>query len=241
MKKIVLGFITILFALTDVSAQTFQLAPTDSAKTVVADNGGKAITYIDNKTTSPITISWKVLSTNIMSSHGKWYTSFGICDNNLCYGSELINSPYPTKTTLPIAASATHVPFYMQFQNLSGVTTYGPYYTTVELTDGTTTDTVTLVASKWTTSINTTAVKGGDNVIIYPNPAREEVNVVFNGMPEVKTIGIYNMIGKMVSIYKVSGTSAQMQMDSMPTGMYLIRLMDGQGHVVATRKFTHQD
>jgi hypothetical protein len=58
----------------------------------------------------------------------------------------------------------------------------------------------------------------------------------------VKTIAVYNLIGKLMGpIYKPSSSSsAKIDLDDMPTGIYFLRLMDGQGRVVATRRFTRQ-
>ena len=100
--------------------------------------------------------------------------------------------------------------------------------------------TLTYIAYASSTGIKTTS--SSDDVVLFPNPAREAVNVIFDGRAGVKTIAIYNLIGKMVSpVYKPSGNnSAKIDVNEMPAGVYFIRLMDGQGRVVATRRFVHQ-
>jgi hypothetical protein len=82
--------------------------------------------------------------------------------------------------------------------------------------------------------------KTDDEVSIYPNPARSHVNVVFDAALGVKNIAVYNLIGKLVSIYKVNGNSAKLDIEEIPAGIYFIRLINSQGKIVATRKFTHQ-
>lgn len=240
MKKFVLTAFTIFAAFAGANAQSFTLS-SDTSKGVASDFGAHVSTTITNTTASPITINWRVISHDIPAAPSKWFTSFGICDNNSCYGSEIItltSGSYPTKTSMAIPAAGT-MDVYLGIGELTGVSAYGPYTVRIEFKNGSTTDTATYIVNKWATGVSNT-VKSNDNVAVYPNPAHSEVNVVFNSMPEVKSIAIYNLIGKMVSVYKVSGTSAQLDVDAIPNGIYIIRLMDAQGHMVATRKFTHQ-
>lgn len=240
MKKFVLTAFTIFAAFAGANAQSFTLSG-DTVRGVASDNGAHVGNVITNTTSSPITITWRVISHDIPAAPSKWNTSFGICDNSQCYGPEIITlsgGSYPTKTSLNIPA-AGNMDVYIGLGDLSGVTTYGPYTVRIEFKNGSTTDTTTYIVNKWATSVSNN-VKSNDNIAVYPNPAHSEVNVVFNSMPEVKSIAIYNLIGKMVSVYKVSGTSAQLDVSNTPTGIYIIRLMDAQGHMVATRKFTHQ-
>lgn len=82
--------------------------------------------------------------------------------------------------------------------------------------------------------------KTSDIVSLYPNPAGSELNVLFDGNAGIRNIIVYNMIGKPVTVYKVNGSSAKLDIENIPSGIYFIRLTDAQGHVMATRKFTHQ-
>jgi hypothetical protein len=77
-------------------------------------------------------------------------------------------------------------------------------------------------------------------VSLYPNPANSEVNVVYDEAADIKSIGIYNIIGKLMTVYKVSGKSANLNIENIPAGIYFVRLLNGQGQVVVTRKFTKQ-
>jgi hypothetical protein len=79
-----------------------------------------------------------------------------------------------------------------------------------------------------------------DEVVLYPNPAKGSVNVVFDPSMGVKNIAIYNLIGKAVSVYKVTGNSAKLDLTDVPSGIYFLRLSNTQGKIVATRKFTRQ-
>jgi hypothetical protein len=79
-------------------------------------------------------------------------------------------------------------------------------------------------------------------VVLYPNPARESINVLYDEKAGVKTIAIYNLIGKLMGpIYRPTNNgSAKIDLDEMPNGVYFLRLMDAGGHVLATRRFTRQ-
>lgn len=92
--------------------------------------------------------------------------------------------------------------------------------------------------SEYATGINNVAKQ--DNIVIYPNPARSEVNIVFDRSADIKSIAIYNLIGKAVTVYKVNGNSAKLDVESIPSGIYFLRMLDGLGHVITTRKFVHQ-
>jgi hypothetical protein len=211
----------------------------DTSKSVIAELGGKVDNTLTNTTTSAITVNWRVISHNFPTAPSKWFTSFGVCDNNLCYGSDLITlsmGSYPTKTTNPIPGSS-NMHLYASFGEISGAAS-GPFYVSIEVKEGSTTDTVTYIANKWPTAITT--VKTNDNVIVYPNPAHDELNVIFSSIPDVKTLTVVNMIGKVVDVYKVNTNSAKINIENIPSGVYILRLTDSQGHVVVTRKFTHQ-
>jgi hypothetical protein len=58
---------------------------------------------------------------------------------------------------------------------------------------------------------------------------------------DVKNIAIFNIKGEQVNMFKVgSTTSASLNVENLPAGIYFVRLMNGNGEVGATRKFTKQ-
>jgi hypothetical protein len=232
MKKFILTLTALVAMVIGTNAQSF-MAAKDTAKGYASDAGIELHNDITNKTSSPIKITWRIISETLPDSPSKWDLNFGLCDNVTCYARSILKGN--TVTTDDIPGNGT-MGFKISTGDLSGVTNMNtPYYVNVELVNGSTTDTVTFSISKWSTSVSN--VSRNDNVSLYPNPARNEVNVVFNGMNEVRTVGIYNLIGKLQSIYKVSGTSANINIETLPSGIYLMRLMDNQGHPVAIRKF----
>lgn len=80
-----------------------------------------------------------------------------------------------------------------------------------------------------------------DDMLVYPNPAGNELNIVYDVAADIKNIAVYNLIGKMVAVYKVTGTnSANLNLDSLSPGIYFVRLFNAQGEVVMARRFTRQ-
>jgi hypothetical protein len=81
-----------------------------------------------------------------------------------------------------------------------------------------------------------------DDVIVYPNPAQgSDLNVVYDPAADIKRIAIYNLIGNVVAVYKVTGNnSANLNLDTLTPGIYFVRLYNTLGDVVVAKKFTRQ-
>ncbi|MES2704062.1 MAG: T9SS type A sorting domain-containing protein [Bacteroidota bacterium] len=84
-------------------------------------------------------------------------------------------------------------------------------------------------------------VRCADDALIYPNPAGNELNVLYEATSDIKNIAVYNLIGKMVAVYKVTGnSSANLNLDGVSPGIYFVRLFNSQGEAVISKKFTRQ-
>ncbi len=78
-------------------------------------------------------------------------------------------------------------------------------------------------------------------ISMYPNPAHNELNVIFDAASDVKNILVYNIIGRVMSVYKITDSnSANLNLENIPSGIYFVRLINSHGEMVATRKFTKQ-
>jgi hypothetical protein len=240
MKKLLLVGLSLvsLIASKNAIAQSFSF-PKDTVKYAVqgCPNQQSGCTEdihndIKNETTGQLTLSWKIIAETLPTS---WESTFGLCDNVLCYGNNIMGGS--TQQTAPIPASAT-MPFKISMDFAAAV--QGTHNLIVSVTDGTYTDTMTFLVTKFPTSVSTTKTST-DGISLYPNPASDELNVLFNPNGGIKNITIYNMIGKAVTVYKVTANnSAKLDIQNIPAGIYFIRLSDAQGRVVATRKFTRQ-
>jgi len=251
MKKIlpVVLYILSFFSPVLLRAQTsfsLQSAPSDSITYTYTGTGE----YPDNITNTSangdsITITWHVVNTNFPAT---WLTSsaFGFCDNNLCYPN-FSNSLWNGTT------GGVHTSAYLRHDSTSlfalslalpPSATAACYWMKVaaSVTGSTASaDTVTFVICQPVTSGVTNIGNTESNVTLYPNPARDELNLVYDANADVKNIAVYNIIGKIMAVYKVSSnSSANLNLENIPSGFYFVRLANSFGEVVATKKFTKQ-
>jgi hypothetical protein len=186
---------------------------------------------ITNTTSSPIRITWRVISHNIPTD---WQNGFGMCDNITCYSNSILSGA--TRTTDTFSHTCD---FHVQI-NLESASS-GNYYITAELKDagGSFMDTATFIINKWPTGV-TGVTKTTDNVVLYPMPAHNELNILFEANTGAKNVAICNLIGKVVDTYRVAGSSASLDISNIPSGVYFTRISDGQGKIITTRKFIKQ-
>lgn len=185
------------------------------------------------------TLQWKVNNSTFPTN---WYSGTGICDNNSCYQFNGTNGLWPAGTleiSNPYSTTNVH-DFHLQVSLATGVSS-GTYYTVVQLHNAATLQDTNMVfmVSVWPTAVPAIS-KPLDEISLYPNPATNEVNVVFDANADVKSIAVYNNIGRAVSVYKVNGNSANINLENVPSGIYFVRLVNSLGEVVITRKFTKQ-
>jgi len=238
MRRLVYLFILpFLFSANKSEAQSFSMQHDTIAVTTYAFlESNNAIT---NLSSSAVTVSWKIIYENFPQS---WRTSaaFGLCDNIFCYDTSIFAGG--TRVMDTISAGQQSI-FKLQIDASSPnvvPTGTSPIYLTAELWDATTRDTVTFVIYKWNPNNVNKVTNSRDEVTLYPNPAYNEVNVTFNKEMGVKNVAVYNLVGKQISNYRVNGTSAKLDIDKIPSGIYFLRLIDANGRIVATRRFTHQ-
>ncbi len=211
-----------------VAHDTVYLAPPLSLTTVTDE-----ITVLGS---SPVLIRWQV-DTSLSDFPYDWmYNAAGgtsFCDNAGCYSSSI-----DTDGTIESASySASSTNFHMNIDLLGAANTTTPHHITVKfMVLGQTSYETFFVTPP--TSINKT--RKNEDVTLYPNPATNTVNVVYDASLEVKNVAIYNLIGKLVSIYKVNGNSASMGIENLNSGIYFLRLINNAGEVVQTKKFTKQ-
>jgi len=246
MKKILLAGFTYLalFAVPSI-VKAASWTMTVSGDTVYATVDSTA-SVLDDVTvsTGSVTLKWQVVGTTFPAD---WLTeaAFGICDNNTCINNT--NSTYLWNNTTksgPVFTSNPYTPtgdddFHLQL-NLKGVSS-GTHMVTVNLADlSLNSRAITFVINKPSTTAVQNVTSPESSTILYPNPANNELNVVYDANADVKNIAVYNVIGKVMTVYRVSGNSANLNIESIPSGIYFVRLFNSSGNVVVTRKFTKQ-
>lgn len=238
MRRIVYLFILpLLFSANRSEAQSFSMQKDTVAVTAYAYTD--IYNYLTNNTSDTLTVYWRVIYENLPPS---WedYAAFGICDNVTCYDTSVLSGSTLKTDTV---SAGKNMPFKLQINvspsSVMPTTAGNPMYVSFELSEGSTIDTVTFAIHKWATNVSRVN-NSREEVAVYPNPAQNEVNVTFNKELGVRNVAIYNLVGKQVSNYRVTGNSAKLDIEKIPAGIYFLRLVDGNGRVVVTRRFTHQ-
>ena len=239
MKRLILGLFTIASIAVSplASAQNLSFEKGDSVSAVYTSGLLTLHNDIVNSGSVGMKVIWRVTNHDFPISWAG--TNLGICDNETCYSNAndyLTNSN--SNTSLFYAPMDTGL-FDMQIDLTSA--TPGSHYMFVNAKDSANTSdqkNMKFIITKFTTGV-VTVTRTEDNVVLYPNPVNDELNVLFNDL-DVKNIAVYNVIGKTMLVYKVSGNSAKMDIDKLPNGVYFVRLSDATGQVVATKRFTKQ-
>ena len=250
MKKIyvfLFAAVTLLTSYT-VGAQSFTRSNTSDTVHLIYSGSGNQDVH-DNlacASTGTVTLKWSVVSCNFPSD---WLSNGnpGICDANTCYSFGGTNGLWPAATVETVSYGHTAGDYHLQITLVGGTsnaTTTGTYYCTARIYNqfaSTSADTAyTTFAVTWMPTGIPNVGKSGEDVLLYPNPAGDEINVVYDADADVKTIAVYNVIGRVMSVYKVNGNSANLNLENIPAGIYFARLANSKGEVVVTRKFTKQ-
>lgn len=237
MKKTLLAilFIASLFGSQRAVSQTFSLQAGDTVFSNVQPGLNKIYNKITNISASPIVITWKVIDNNLPASWTTTQAAFGVCDNVLCYNNSILSGSSQTTASITPGDESD---FHLQI-NLDAAPTGSAFLKVNLRPDVGASKNAVFVITKSATNV-TSVFRSEDDITLYPNPARDAINVVFDANAGVRSISIHNIIGKQVGVYKVSGGSAKIDIDELPAGGYFIRLADAQGRILGTRKFTHQ-
>lgn len=223
-------------------SQTFQ--PESGTSDSVSGNytNGELSVYNRLKSVSSsggtVTVNWKVVDKSIGAN---WKVN-GFCDNLNCYAdADLLNGKQYTSKPYTTDPGDFHILY-----DAAGAANGSSSWVKINVKDVAGAmlgyeRTLTFIGRKIAAGVVSVS-SSSDDVILYPNPARDAVNVVFDEKAGIKTIAVYNLIGKLMGpVYRpATNSSAKIELDDMPNGVYFLRLIDGYGHIVATRRFTRQ-
>jgi len=258
MKKILLFVVgaVSLVSTYSLKAQTFTI-PSDSTvpvDTIIVPPFYTSVTVtsdITNITSNNETIKWHVVNTNVPND---WLTNggFQICDDGTCrtnsanglWNLTTHNGPSYSPIYGGNIAHDSSGLFDVSFNLLENATsTGGPFYMNISFVDqapGGTSKILTIIFNNKIPASVSNVTNTASDVVLYPNPAHDELNVVYDATADVKNIAVYNIIGKVMQVYRVNGTSANLDLQNIPSGIYFVRLLNSQGNAVVTRKFTKQ-
>ncbi len=90
------------------------------------------------------------------------------------------------------------------------------------------------------TDIGITEHKSSADVLIYPNPAGAELNVIFSGLSQTETsamsIGIFDLQGRPVLMQSVKMHTNAVDISTLASGTYVLRISDEGGTFVKVEK-----
>jgi len=259
MKRILLALMVSVALLPFAAkAQTPTASFTTAADTVWMDviTSADSNDEITNNMGYNLTLKWEVIAAPTFPA--AWYadTALSICDNASCRnntGGLLWNGTSGHMITSTYYANATHdsTEAFGFFPSLGGCSIGGTRAITINIADSTrgtagygySKHIVFVITHPGSTlsAPNTIAGTTDNSVNLYPNPAKDELNVVYSAAADVKTITVYSIIGKVMGVYKVTDTEgANLNISNMPSGIYFVRLTNSNGEAVVTRKFTKQ-
>ena len=229
-----LVFTNFLQAQTTFSVQhdTVSSAPALGVSTIIEDGISAA--------TGTVIISWKVIASDFPAD---WVAACGICDNSACYLATTLWSPasgtLAAETSHPYGISpASDFHMLLEFDNLNSI---GCHFLTIRMANASIPVDVGfetyLICNNGTTGTSK-IIRSPANVVLYPNPAQEELNIVCEPGLDVKNIIVYDGPGKEIAAYAVVNNSATVNLRNVPPGLYFVRLVNSNGATVVTNKFS---
>ncbi|MEO6168392.1 MAG: T9SS type A sorting domain-containing protein [Chitinophagales bacterium] len=195
---------------------------------VYAADYGDANSTVYNTSNAARTFRW--IRSNI-GAPSAWTTT--VCDKNNCYST--------TTSSQDFVLNAGASGLLRLTVNPNGVTGNATYQVLVyDINDSINSNTVFTVnvTAYDMTGIND-PINGG--VSLYPIPAKDLLNVNFDGLKNVTSIAIYNVVGqklKTVNVYAGSKTVA-IPVSDMKKGVYFIRVYSNNTEAI-TKTFTKE-
>ncbi len=185
---------------------------------------------------STINVLWERVFVDIPS---EWTTS--VCDPNLCYAPFADEPLGPGSVLIPFTMTAgSSIPgssFYVQFQP-NGVPGSGTVRLKIYEEGNPNNSTLC--------SFEFNAVATGINnptpseVMFYPNPVRNEIRVSAPQASRIRTVEIYNVVGKLVRKFDLGQdrSTFQLNVSELKEGMYFARLLNTNNELVESKRFS---
>lgn len=230
MKNLLLFVFLLSVSFTNAFCQAFIIEPTTSPIVVngYADEADiVADVVISNNTGQNMTFKWTRTINNIPSG---WESL--VCDNITCWSPTKSSNFYdlgPGENTI--------MNVHFKPYNTAGIGNVEIVIYAAE--DSAATRTVlSYQANAMVVGINSPYPK--NTLSVYPNPARNFINVGYSTLDNIGRIEIYSVIGtKVGTYYPATGTSShRIDSNSFEPGMYFISLYNNQNRLVTTKVFS---
>lgn len=249
LKKLYCAMIAAVIGFT-AQAQYFTASPaaiydTTAGVTPYPGTGNHAFvameTTFSNITNEPYTYNWRNLSTDTTQNPAGWVLA-GVCDNVLClseYGDWYYGA---TKTSLADVPANSNFALIIHVHAPSDKPDATGIYK-IELQKLDQVDTVIFTLTKRGGNVSVATLSGDDRrVSVYPNPTVGELTVYADARLHPARISLVNMVGsEVMSQAAAEGKDInRLNLSGVAKGMYLVRVTDERGALLATRKFVKQ-
>lgn len=239
MKKSLLYFLVFISLL--ICNQSHAQSFTVLTDTIYITATPGAATYFDSiiTGTSPVTYSWKVIDCDFPAD---WLSPAhsGFCDDVGCrYLSVLWPSSTLENTISYLPADTSVLDLAL---DLTTSSTLGCYYVTVKLHNiaiPTDSATETFIIC-FTGSLITPGLNEDAQLVIYPNPVNDELNLVFDKNMGAASIKIIDVFGREVINKTTVNTTNRINLNNIPKGFYYLQLFNASGDLLAVKKFAKQ-
>jgi hypothetical protein len=186
---------------------------------------------------SAIDVAWERLLEDVPEG---WTTA--ICDPNQCYAPFADEPLGPGSVLIPFSMNPGETVlgdyFYVQFVPY-GIPGNGTVRLRVyEVGNPNNSIVCSFAFDALSTGLSSPAVSPG--ISFHPNPVRSELRVQTPANQAVRTVEVYNVVGKLVNRYDLGAERTQFQLDlsALKEGMYFARLINASGNLLGSKRFS---
>ncbi len=232
MKKLLLSsfLVAALINCGGAIAQSFTI-PHDTT-TVSMATYEKLHNDITNISDTAISLTWNVVSHDFPAD---WAETFAVCDNITCNTNTKNNLILGGKLYYMDVIEPGSIGSFYVLPDLTNAST-GTHYVQIRMTNGSYSKDSWYIVSKFATGI-TSVSRSDAKVVVYPNPATDELTVVCDPEVNASQIVISGLNGQNVGNYTVTGSNAKVDVDNLAPGVYSIRLIGTKGHIIGATQF----
>lgn len=232
-KNLLLTTAMVVFFLAS-QAQSLVAIPNDSTETsgIATDiyEPTSAHIYIKQNTASGTSISWRMVDFTAPTGWG-----VQMCDNNNCYDMLLNPGPY---NSLAVPAGDT---LDMKFEFVSGGIDGSGTADFVAYIDGDSASTAIAIHYKINIDAQITSVSELVNqaIKLYPNPIQN--SFVISGLEQGNySYEVFDMKGSLMTTYIKNANSTEIEIgaEGLTPGVYVLKVSNGEGKIVATSQLT---
>ncbi len=220
----------LFFSMLTINAQDIFYVSDDIVVSTGSSEDGETIeakNYIKNNTSKTVNLVWEK-DLNIPEG---WQVF--ICDNAGCYPHETFSSNFSIA-----AGDSSEIKVQFKPKGIVGSGSASVTFTDPE--DDTIAGTASFEGDAWAVGLEDNITSTEQVFNTYPNPVRNTLNVELQNYNEVQELEVYNMVGQSVGRYFIDNPSEVQKLDvfDLEDGMYFISLLDANGQLVNTKRFS---